>query len=48
MEALSKKSRVEYTNNQLSGLGFSTTQHNTITLKITDEEDKERIIKVSI
>jgi hypothetical protein len=44
--ALGSKMRVEPTNDQLSGIGFSTTQHNSIVVKVTGKVT--RTIKVII
>ena len=46
MEALGSKAHVEFTENQLSGLGFSLTQHNEITVKVKSE-NIDRILKVT-
>jgi hypothetical protein len=45
-EVLGSRMKVEYSENQLSGVGFSTTQSNEVTLKIIGQT--ERIIKVKI
>ena len=47
MEALSRKCKADYVNDQLSGLGFSTTIHNEFTIKITINNE-EKILKVKI
>lgn len=47
MEALGAKAKVELTDNQLSGLGFSMTRHTTITVKVITD-DVENIYNVKI
>lgn len=47
MEALSSKAKAEYNPNQLSGVGFSTTLHNSFICKI-NYDGVEKIIKVVI
>ncbi len=46
-EALSSTSKVEKTENQLSGVGFSLTKRNKITVKVKSENN-ERIFNVII
>ena len=45
-EALGSKAHVENTDDQLSGIGFSSTRRNTLIAKVTG--DFERIIKIII
>jgi hypothetical protein len=47
MEALGSVARVEESENQLSGIGFSFTQRNEVVLKVTSE-NIERVVKVII
>lgn len=47
MEALASKAKLAKSDNQLSGLGFSMTRHNTITVKIVNDEG-EKIYKLKI
>ena len=47
MEALGSIAKVEESPNQLSGIGFSLTQRNKVTLKVKSE-NIERVINVVI
>ena len=48
MEALSSKAKAKYTPNQLSGVGFSTTMHNSFICKLVYNDGVEKIVKVII
>ena len=47
-EALASKAHVEYVDDQLSGVGFSSTQDAEFFIRITDVDDKTKVYKVAV
>ena len=47
-EALASKAHVEYVDDQLSGVGFSSTQDAEFIIRVTDVDDKTKVYKVAV
>lgn len=47
-EALASKAHVEYVDDQLSGVGFSSTQDAEVFIRVTDVDDKTKVYKVAV
>ena len=47
-EALASKAHVEYVEDQLSGVGFSSTQDAEFFIRVTDVDDKTKVYKVAV